>query len=81
MSKEEIKQQTETLQEKPAEIKASEEHVQDKEPDAETVAYVKGLNPIDDIFFKWKFSDPNIGSERHELVRAEAHDLKADRRR
>ena len=63
MSKEEIKQQTETLQEKPAEIKASEEHVQDKEPDAETVAYVKGLNPIDDIFFNKMGESPEVDEE------------------
>ena len=63
MSKEEIKQQTETSQVKPAKIEASEEPMQDKEPDAETVAYAKELNPIDDVFFNKMGESPEVNEE------------------
>ena len=63
MSKEEIKQQIAALQAKLAEMEASQEPVQDKEPDAETVAYAKELNPIDDVFFNKMGESPEVNEE------------------
>ena len=63
MTKEEIKQQIAALQAKLAEMEASQEPVQDKEPDAETVAYAKELNPIDDVFFNKMGESPEVNEE------------------